>query len=120
MAHGRTCGRLSSERVTWAKKALSGLIPLFDIGKKSAFYEAGAQGGYKFTPLQILLRNDKIERLKKYEALGVDTRLTAEEICTGIDNRAYNCLRYLLHPLGPETWTEVVAVIRETHPKFGE
>ena len=109
-----------SEDVIWVKTTLLSLIPLADIDEKVAFHEGNAQGGYYRTFLQALVRGDRVDRLIKYEAMGLDTRLTAEELCAAIDANAYNCLGHLLSKNPPETVTQVLELIRARKPHFGE
>jgi hypothetical protein len=111
---------VSSEEITWAKTTLLSVIPLTDIGEKVDFHEGNAQGGYYRTFLQILMHGDRVDRLIKYEAMGLDTRLTAEEFCTAVQANANNCLTHLLSKNGPETLTQVMEHIRARKPDFGK
>ena len=82
------------EELNWAQKAIGSLIKLAPIAEKQAFYTGNGQGGTWKTILDVVVGN--VDRLKLYEALGLDTRLTAEELCTAIDADAFDGLCYLL------------------------
>ncbi len=111
---------VSSDEIGWAKTSFLSLIPLTDIGEKVDFHEGNAQGGYYRTFLQILMHGDRVDRLIKYEAMGLDTRLTAEELCTAVNVNAHNCLTHLLSKNGPETLAQVMEHIRVRKPDFGK
>ena len=65
------------EELNWAQKAIGGLIELAPIAEKQAFHSGDGQGGKWKTILDVVVGD--LARLKLYEALGLDTRLTAEE-----------------------------------------
>ena len=66
------------EELSWAQEAIGDLIELTPIAEKQAFYSGNAQGGTWGTILDVVV-GDR-DRLKLYETLGLDTRLTAEEL----------------------------------------
>jgi len=111
-------GHFANE-LEWATRAVGSVIPLAKIASKLAFYEGDGQGGQKSTFLNRLLYDDKLDQLKKYEALGMDTRLTPEELCTAIDWDSVNCLMHLLAKFGKERNARVLFRVRRRKPDFG-
>ena len=108
------------DELDWAHRAIGGLAPLVDVATKRCFYMGNGQGGSQHLMLPMVVGyTDNLERLKKYEALGLDTALSAEEICKLIDADAFRCLAYLLEKLGPSVCGKAFFRIRRRKPEFG-
>ena len=101
----------------WAQKSIGSLIKLTSIEAKPAFYDGNGQGGQWRTILDSVVGD--LGRLKLYESLGLDTRLTAEELCTAIDADAYEGLVYLLSKYDSNKSDRVLFRIRRKKPEFG-
>jgi hypothetical protein len=108
------------DELDWAHRAIGGLAPLVDVATKRCFYMGNGQGGSQHLMLPMVVGyTDNLERLKKYEALGLDTALSAEEICKLIDADAFRCLAYLLEKHGPSVCGKAFFRIRRRKPEFG-
>lgn len=105
------------EDLLWAHNVIGKLIPLVPIAEKQTLYWANAQGGQYRTILCGLVCN--IDRFKRYEALGLDTRLTAQEFCSIVKCKSSEGLSYLLSKYGDDVRDKVFAAIRERNPEFG-
>ncbi|MGD9685476.1 MAG: hypothetical protein AB7U43_00690 [Desulfobacter sp.] len=101
----------------WARDAIGSIIPLVSISEKYSFYSADGQGGQLSTFMDQVVGN--MENLKRYEALGLDTRLSAEELCTAIKRNAYDSLVYLLSKHGDEAARRAMFRIRRRRPAIG-
>lgn len=108
---------LFNDNLEWAHTVIGSLIPLTPIAEKQAFYWGNGQGGQDVTILNKVICS--LERLKRYEALGLDTRLTAEEFCMAVGWNASEGLGYLLSKYGDDARERVFAAIRERKPEFG-
>ena len=113
---GQFYGHFDKE-LNWARQAVGSLIPLVAITEKPAFYLGNGQGGYHTTILDLVIGD--LQRLKRYEAMGLDIRLTPEELCTAIDADAFHGLLYLLEKHGVEVRDRVLFRIRHRNPDFG-
>ena len=113
---GRFFGHFDKE-LNWARKAVGSIIPLAPIAEKQAFYWGNGQGGQWTTILNVVIGD--VERLQLYESLGLDTRLTTEELCSAIDGDAFDGLLYLLGKHGTEARDRVLFRIRRRNPDFG-
>lgn len=107
----------SKEEIDWAHTIIGSLIPLLSVEDKQVFYCGDGQGGQYETILSKVVGN--LKRLKRYEALGLDTRLTAEEFCSAIYWKTSAGLDYLLSKHGEDVRDKVFAAIRERKPEFG-
>lgn len=105
------------EEVNWARLAIGSIIPLAPITEKQAFYWGNGQGGQWTTILNAVIGN--VERLQRYEALGLDTRLTDEELCSAVGRDAFDGLLYLLGKHGTEARDRITFRIRRRKPEFG-
>ena len=105
------------EELDWARETVGNIIPLVPVSQKQAFYSGHTQGGQFSTILNHVVGN--VDRLKRYESLGLDTRLTAEELCTAIRENAFGGLQYLLSKHGAEKRDQALVCIRQREPHFG-
>lgn len=87
-----------SDKLKWAHENIGSIIPLVPVSEKQSFFSSNAQGGSKSTIMDKVVGS--LEHLKRYESLGLDTRLTAEELCTAVDCGAFDSLVYLLSKYG--------------------
>ena len=102
------------------RRKLGSLIVLTEVTKKASEYMGNGQGGHRMTFLSVVAdRQDKLARLQKYEARGLDTSLSAEEICGLIHADAWNCLAYLLGKHGADTRDRAFFRLRRKYPEFG-
>lgn len=99
------------DELEWVHNIIGRLITLAPIEEKQAFFWAYGQGGKFTTIFNKVVGN--LERLKRYETLGLDTRLTAEEFCTAVNTEAYESLSYLLSKYGDDAPEQVFAAIKE-------
>ena len=105
------------DELQWAEKKIGSIVPLVPIEEKPAFYIGTGQGGHWVTFLGVLVGD--LPRLKHYESLGLDTRLTADELCSAIHSDAFDGLVYLLSKHGPEVRDRALFRIRHRKPEFG-
>jgi len=105
------------EELDWARCVIGSIIPLVSVDEKESFYRGNAQGGYHRTILDLIMSD--LTKLKEFEALGMDTRLSAEEICTAVESNAYSSLMYLLESFGPARRDRVLSAILQRKPEFG-
>lgn len=108
---------LPEEELKWARDIVGGLIPLIPVTDKQVFFRSHCQGGEDSTLLSILIGKHNL--LKRFVYLGLDTRLSAEELCLAVRSNAYEGLCFLLEQYGDSTRSQVVAAIRERKPDFG-
>jgi len=113
---GRFFGHFQKE-LDWARSEIGSIIPLVSVDEKESFYHGDAQGGYHKTVLDLVMGN--LTKLKKFEAMGMDTRLSAEELCTAVEGNAYDCLVYLLESHGAAIRDRVFVEIVRRKPDFG-
>lgn len=105
------------EELDWAHRVIGSIIPLVPVDEKESFYHGNVQGGYRRTTLDLVM--GKLTKLKEFEVLGMDTRLSAEELCTAVKGNAYDCLVYLLECHGPAKRDQVLSEIARRKPDFG-
>jgi len=105
------------DKLKWAHENIGSIIPLVPVSEKQAFFSSNGQGGSKSTMMDKVVGN--LERLKRYEALGLDTRLSAEELCTAIDVGAFDSLVYLLSKYGDSARDRAMFRIRRYKPDIG-
>jgi hypothetical protein len=105
-----------SEELDWACETIGNIIPLAPILEKQAFHWGHAQGGQFTTILNVVVGN--VDRLKRYESLGLDTRLTPEELCTAIDLNAFEGLLYLLSKHATDKREQALEFIRLRKPAW--
>ncbi len=101
----------------WIEQEIGCLIPLVPISAKQAFHLGGCQGGQYQTILGEIISDP--ERIRRYEALGLDTQLASEELCRAINRNCYDSLHYLLARYGDDLREKVFAVIWAKKPEFG-
>jgi len=106
------------ETLEWAQNRIGSIIPLVPIREKHVFNRSSCQGWEYNTILSLIIGSP--ERLKHFESLGLDTRLTAEELLTAINDNAYDSLFYLLSKYCDEARDQVLSAIREHKPEFGK
>ena len=109
-------GHFGSE-LKWAYENIGSIIPLVPVSEKQVFFSPDAQGGKYFTMMNKVIGN--LDMLKHYESLGLDTRLSAEELCTAVDAGAFNSLVYLLGKFGNEVRDKAFFRIRRKKPDIG-
>ena len=105
------------DKLKWAYENIGSIIPLVPVSEKQAFFSANAQGGSKSTMMDKVVGN--LDRLKRYEALGLDTRLSAEELCTAVGCGAFDSLAYLLSKHGDSARDRAMFRIRRYRPDIG-
>lgn len=105
------------DELRWAYENIGSIIPLVPVSGKLSFFSSNAQGGSKSTLMERVVGN--VERLKRYEELGLDTRLTAEELCSAVSCGAFDGLVYLLSKYGDTVRDRVMFRIRRHKPDFG-
>ncbi len=113
---GRFFGHFQEE-LDWARQVIGGIIPLVPVDEKESYYHGNAQGGYHKTALDLVMGD--LTKLKEFEAMGMDTRLSAEELCTAVEGNACHCLMYLLESHGPVIRDQVISEIVRRKPDFG-
>jgi len=113
---GKFFGHFDKE-LNWARTAIGSVIPLAPITEKQAFYQGNGQGGQWTTILNAVIGN--VGRLQRYEALGLDTRLTDEELCSAVDRDAFDGLLYLLGKHGTEARDRIIFRMRRRKPELG-
>lgn len=101
----------------WAHEKIGSIIPLVPVSEKQVFYTADAQGGRHYTMMDKVVGN--VSALKQYEALGLDTRLSAEELCTAVKADAFDSLVYLLSHYGESARDRAMFRIRRFRPDIG-
>jgi hypothetical protein len=101
------------------RKAIGDLVPLVEVKAKRSFYKGNGQGGSNHLLLPTIVGdNDNLKRLKKYEARGLDVRLSAEDICHLVRDGAVRCLTHLLDRAAPEATARVITQLRRAFPEF--
>lgn len=103
--------------LSWVRDKIGTLIQLIPVGEKPCFYMGGGQGGYWRTFLDAV--GSDVAAIKRYEALGLDTRLTAEEFLSVLDDNAYDKLVFLLRNEPGEVKGRVLFRVRRWRPSFG-
>ena len=106
------------EDIEWVKKSIGSLIPLVPVEEKPCFYKGNGQGGYWTTFLNAL--GGDVAKLSRYEALGLDSRLSAEEFLSLVQGGFYNKLLYLLSAVPEPAKGRVLFRVRRRDPSFGE
>jgi len=97
---------------------LVSMLPLTSIAEKQSFYHGNGQGGYWVTFLDVLVGN--VSLLRRYEAMGLDTRLTEEELDNAVYGQSYDGLHHLLVKHGSEELAEeTFRRILKHRPDFG-
>lgn len=115
-ATGVYFGVMKAER-QWVETTILPLLPLVPTTSKQAFYQGNGQGGGFSTFLDAVINYP--DRLKRFEALGLDTRLSAEEVCNAIHRNAHEGLAYLFLKHGSQVCEKALTAIREHKPTFG-
>lgn len=108
---GRCFFHNRAEKLQKIKDTIGSIIPLANISEKQVFYVGNAQGGSHSSILDIVLRD--VDRLKNYEELGLDIRLTPEEICTAITWKSFEGLDYLFSKHGEEARQQAMSKLEE-------
>jgi hypothetical protein len=98
---------------------LGRLIPLVQISTKPSLHVGGGQGGSWRALLNVIANGNDVARLRKYEALGMETTLSGEEIDSLIHADAWDSLAYFLGKYGEATRDRAFFWIRRKYPKFG-
>ena len=106
------------EDLDWAEKVIGSLIPFVPVEEKPCFYIGHGQGGYWRTFLDII--GGDVTRMKRFEAYGLDTRLSAEEFLSVFDGGHYDKLLYLLSREPDDIRARVLFRVRRRNPAFGE
>lgn len=106
------------DELDWAKKSVGSLIPFVPVEEKPCFYHGDGQGGYWRTFLDVL--GGDVERLKRFERHGLDSRLSAEEFLTLVDGGHYDKLLHLLAHEPEHIRASVLFRIRRRNLSFGE
>lgn len=112
----RFFGHFDTE-LSWAQEAIGSLIPLVPVEEKPCFYVGNGQGGRWFTFLDVA--GDDVTVIRHYEKLGLDTRLSAEEFLSVVEDNAYNKLLYLLKNTPEPTKVRILSHVRRQNPSFG-
>jgi hypothetical protein len=115
-ASGMYFGVMKAEQ-QWAETTIGALLPLVPVVSKQAFYQGNGQGGGFSTFLDVVIKCP--DRLKRFEALGLDTRLSVEELCKAIYWNAHEGLAYLFLKHGNQTCEKALTAIRDHKPTFG-
>jgi hypothetical protein len=105
------------DRLKWAHENIGSIIPLVPVSEKQAFFSSHAQGGSYSTIMERVIGN--LDRLKRYEALGLDTRLSAEELCSAVGCGAFDSLVYLISKHGDSARDRAMFRIRRRKPDIG-
>lgn len=105
------------ENLSWMREKIGSLIKLIPVGRKPCFYDGNGQGGYWSTFLDVA--GSDVSVIKRYEALGLDTRLTAEEFLSIVESNAYDKLLHLLRNESQEIKARVLFRVRRRKPTFG-
>ena len=105
------------QNLSWVRENIGSLIKLVPVGRKPCFYDGNGQGGYWSTFLDVA--GSDVSVIKRYEALGLDTRLTAEEFMSVLDDNTYEKLLYLLRNESEEVRARVMFRVRRWRPSFG-
>ncbi len=105
------------EDLSWVRDKIGPLIALVPVGEKPCFYHGDGQGGCWRTFLDAA--GSDVAVIKRYEALGLDTRLTAEEFLSAVKGNAYDKLLYLLRNESEEAKARVMFRVRRRQPSFG-
>lgn len=105
------------DKMKWAVESIGSLITLVPVSEKVSFFSAHAQGGSRSTFMDKVIGN--LDRLRRYETLGLDTRLSAEELCTAVSCGAFDSLVYLLSKHGETARGRVMFRIRRFRPDIG-
>jgi len=105
------------EDLSWVREKIGTLIQLVPIAKKPCFYRGGGQGGYWRTFLDAA--GSDVAVIKRYEAHGLDTRLTAEEFLSVVESNGYDKLLHLFRNEPEEVKARVLFRVRRRKPTFG-
>ena len=103
--------------LSWVRDKIGPLIALVPVGEKPCFYQGNGQGGYWRTFLDAA--GSDVAAIKRYEALGLDARSTAEELLSAVEGNAYDKLLYLLRNEPEEAKARVMFRVRRRKPSFG-
>jgi hypothetical protein len=111
-----------NEQVEWIKSQIGVLVPLVPYEEKAAIYIERTVGSYttsdfRETYLKAVFAN--LDRLRRFENLGMDTRLSAEELSSAIHQDCYPSLLYLVEKHGQKVRDRVLFRIRHRMPEFG-
>jgi hypothetical protein len=106
------------EDLKWVRSSIGSLIPLVPVEEKQCFYSGNGQGGYWRTFLNAV--GGDVTNLRRYEALGLDSRLSAEEFLSLVQGGFYDKLLYLLSAVPEATKARVLFRVRRRDPSFGE
>lgn len=101
----------------WAHENIGSIIPLVPVSEKQIFFSAHSQGGSYSTMMDKVVGD--LAALKQYEELGLDTRLSAEELCTAVKVGAFDSLVYLLSKHGELARDRTMFRIRRFRPDIG-
>ena len=104
--------------MSWAEQTFSDIIPFIPLHEKQLFYDADGQGGSFHTLLTVALPS--LEMIKRCEANGLDTRLTALEFCIAVKKNAAEAITYLLERYELDVKEQVFQLIYLHKPDFTE
>mgnify|MGYP000845348728 FL=1 len=102
--------------MSWVEQTFSNIIPFVPLHEKQLFYDADAQAGSFHTLLTVALPS--LEIIKRCEANGLDTRLTALEFCIAVKKNTAEALSYLLERYAPDAKEQVFQLIKLHKPEF--
>lgn len=105
------------DKLKWAVENIGSIIPLVPVSEKMSFFSSHAQGGSRSTFMDRIVGN--LDRLRWYESLGLDTRLSAEELSTAVSCGAFDSLVYLLSKHGETARDRAMFRIRRFRPDIG-
>lgn len=105
------------DKLKWAVENIGSIIPLVPVSEKMSFFSSHAQGGSRSTFMDRIVGN--LDRLRWYESLGLDTRLSAEELSTAVSCGAFDSLVYLLSKHGETARDRAMFRIRLFRPDIG-
>jgi hypothetical protein len=111
---------LDEDDEAWFEQEVGPLLPLVAFEEKALFHEGNAQGGYWESDLKRLLYDDRADLIERYQPLGLDVRLSAEELMTAITWKASRSLHHLLAGQGDRVREEVSLRIRAYRPDFDQ
>lgn len=104
--------------LSWARDSIGSLIPLVPVEEKPCFYSGNGQGGQWRTFLDVA--GDDVAVIQRYEAHGLDSRLSAEEFLSLVDDdENFSKLLYLLKGVPEPVKGRVLFRVRRRNPSFG-
>lgn len=106
----------SPDEMAWVESTFSNIIPFVPLHEKQLFYNADGQGGSFHTLLTVALPS--LVMIKRCEANGLDTRLTALEFCIAVKKNAAEALAYLLERYEQDVKEHVFQLIKLHKPEF--